>query len=270
MPLMMVAMHSPRASRISESSMEMVLGTPSMRFRPVMVLVMGLIEGEGGAELHLDLLGGALADEQVVLALDVGDDGLVHLVSGHADGARVDDAGEGDDGDVGGAAADIDDHVSAGLGDGEAGSDGGDHGLLDQVNFRGFGAVGGVHDGALFYLGDLRGDADDDAGVDHHLAVVGLLDEVVQHLFGLLEVGDDAVLHGLDGDDVAGVRPSISLASLPTASTSPVIWLTAMMLGSLTIIPLPWAKTRVFAVPRSMARSDEKRLKRERMLCTRE
>ena len=37
-----------------------------------------------------------------------------------------------------------------------------------------------------------------------HLAVVRLLDEVVQHLFGDFEVGDDAVFHRLDGHDVAG------------------------------------------------------------------
>jgi hypothetical protein len=37
-----------------------------------------------------------------------------------------------------------------------------------------------------------------------HLAVVRLLDEVVQHLLGDFEVGDHAVLHGLDGHDVAG------------------------------------------------------------------
>src|SRR5579871_104652 len=164
----------------------------------------GLVEGEGGTELDFDLLGGALTDEQVVFALEVGHDRLVHLVPGHADGARVDDAGERDDGDVGGAAADVDDHIAAGLGDGKTGADGGDHGLLDEVDLGGLGAVGGVHDGALFYLCDLRGHADDDARVHHHLAVVGLLDEVVQHLFGVAEVGDDAVLHGLDGDDVAG------------------------------------------------------------------
>src|SRR6202050_3343036 len=63
---------------------------------------------------------------------------------------------------------------------------------------------------------------------------------------------------------VPGVRPNISLASLPTASTSPVFLLMATMDGSLTTMPLPLAKTRVLAVPRSMARSDEKRLKRER------
>src|SRR5438093_1470120 len=61
-----------------------------------------------------------------------------------------------------------------------------------------------------------------------------------------------------------GVRPSISFASLPTASTFPVFWLIATMEGSLTTIPLPLAKTIVLAVPRSIARSLENRLRRER------
>src|SRR5271168_697199 len=61
-----------------------------------------------------------------------------------------------------------------------------------------------------------------------------------------------------------GVRPSISLASLPTASTSPVVLLIATIDGSLTTIPFPLAKTNVLAVPRSMARSDENRLNRDR------
>src|SRR5450755_3427719 len=69
---------------------------------------------------------------------------------------------------------------------------------------------------------------------------------------------------GLMATMLPGVRPSISLASLPTASTSPVFLLSATMDGSLTTMPLPLAKTRVFAVPRSMARSDEKRLNKER------
>src|SRR6185437_6443509 len=58
-----------------------------------------------------------------------------------------------------------------------------------------------------------------------------------------------------------GVRPTISLASLPTASTSPLVLLMATMDGSFTTTPLLLAKTSVFAVPRSMARSEEIRLK---------
>jgi hypothetical protein len=58
-----------------------------------------------------------------------------------------------------------------------------------------------------------------------------------------------------------GVRPNISLASRPTASTALVILLMATMEGSETTMPRPLAKTRVLAVPRSIARSLEKRLK---------
>src|SRR5687768_6780808 len=63
-----------------------------------------------------------------------------------------------------------------------------------------------------------------------------------------------------------GVRPSISLASRPTASTRPLILLIATIEGSLTTMPLPRAYTQVLAVPRSIARSLEKREKTERRL----
>ena len=78
------------------------------------------------------------------------------------------------------------------------------HRFLDQVHFAGLGAVGAVLHGALLDLRDLGRHADDDARTDPDVAVVRLLDEVGQHLLGDLEVGDDAVLHRLDGDDVAG------------------------------------------------------------------
>src|SRR5205814_1323050 len=101
-----------------------------------------LIQRITGADLDLDLLGGAFADQQVVLALEVIHDGLIHLIAGHAHGARINDAAERDDGDVGGAAADIHHHVAAGLGDGQSGANSGHHGLLHQMHFAGFGAVG--------------------------------------------------------------------------------------------------------------------------------
>ena len=155
-----------------------------------------------GADFHLDLFRRALADQQVVFALQVIHDGFVHLIAGHTHGTRIDDAAQRDDCDVGGAAADVDDHVAAGFGDGQTGADRGDHGLLDEVNFTRLGAIGGVHDRALFDLRDFGRHADHDARMHQHLAVVRLLNEVVQHLLGDFEVGDDAVFHGLDGDDV--------------------------------------------------------------------
>ena len=54
-----------------------------------------------------------------------------------------------------------------------------------------------------------------------------------------------------------GVRPSIFLASEPTASTLPVLADMATTEGSLHTMPLPLTYTSVLAVPRSMAMSFE-------------
>src|SRR5581483_4540277 len=72
---------------------------------------------------------------------------------------------------------------------------------------------------------------------------------------------------GLMATIFPGVRPSISLASLPTASTSPLFLFKATMEGSFTTMPLPRAYTRVLAVPRSIAKSLENMLKSDRTLC---
>src|ERR1044071_4546171 len=62
---------------------------------------------------------------------------------------------------------------------------------------------------------------------------------------------------GLIATMLPGVRPSMSLASLPTASTRPFTLLIATIDGSLTTMPLPRAYTHVLAVPKSIARSLE-------------
>src|SRR5687767_15961084 len=71
---------------------------------------------------------------------------------------------------------------------------------------------------------------------------------------------------GLIATMLPGVRPSISLASRPTASTRPFNLLIATMDGSFTTIPFPRAYTQVLAVPRSIARSLENNENRERRL----
>src|SRR5690606_8794866 len=147
------------------------------------------------------------ADEQVVRLLDVLDDRVVHLVAGDANGLAVNDAGKRDDGNVGGAPADVDDHVARRLGDRHPGPDRRRHGLFHEVDLTGLRAIGAVLHRALFDLGDLARHADHDAGPDPDVAVVGLLDEVGEHLLGDFEVRDDTVLHRLDRHDVAG-RPA--------------------------------------------------------------
>ena len=48
-----------------------------------------------------------------------------------------------------------------------------------------------------------------------HFAAVRLLNEVIQHGFGHFEIGDYSVLHGPDGDDVAGRAAQHFLRLLP-------------------------------------------------------
>src|SRR5690606_26789660 len=96
--------------------------------------------GEGRADGVLDVLGGLLADQHAVVATDVVDDGFVELVAADADRTLVDHAAQRNDADLGGAAADVDDHRARGFGNRQAGADRGGHGLLDQVDLGGAGA----------------------------------------------------------------------------------------------------------------------------------
>src|SRR5207237_9914032 len=86
----------------------------------------------GRADLLLDALGAAFADQEVMVAADIRDDRLVHLVAADPHRAGIDDAAEREDRDLGRAAADIDDHRAGRLGHGQAGADRRRHRLLDQ------------------------------------------------------------------------------------------------------------------------------------------
>src|SRR3712207_1769844 len=62
---------------------------------------------------------------------------------------------------------------------------------------------------------------------------------------------------------LAGVRPTIRFASAPTARIRLVRGFIATTDGSLMTMPLPRTSTSVFAVPRSMPMSRERRPKTE-------
>src|SRR5262249_48472175 len=78
------------------------------------------------------------------------------------------------------------------------------HRLLDDEDLGGAGAERRVLHRALLDLRDARRHRDDDPRPDEEGPAVRLLDEMIEHLLRDLEVGDDAVLHRPDRDDVAG------------------------------------------------------------------
>ena len=165
----------------------------------------------GRADLDLDLLGSPLTDEQVVLALDEGDDGLIEHITGHAHAAGSHDAAQRDDGDLRRAAADIHDHAAGGLADGQACTDGSCHGLLNDRHLTGTSLQGSLAHSAALHLGNAGGNADDHPGTREHTVAAGLFEEVLQHIGGDVEIGDDAVLQGTHRHDAAGGTADDSL-----------------------------------------------------------
>ena len=140
-----------------------------------------------------------------MVAADVGDDRLVHLVAADAHRARIDDAAERQHGDFRRAAADIDDHRAGRLRvTGRSGADRRRHRLFDQIDAPRAGRQRRFLNGAAFDRGRARGHADDDHRIGEGAAVMHLADEVLDHLLGDFEVGDDAVAHRADRFDVAG------------------------------------------------------------------
>ena len=142
-------------------------------------------ERDGAADGDLQLLGGAVADDQVVAALHVGGDCVVEAVAGDADGLGDDDAVHRDHGGLGAATADVHDHVALRAVDGDAGADRGGERLRDEVRgAAGAGSLGGVLDGALLDAGDAGGDADHDLWLDERHAADHAPDEVAEHRLG--------------------------------------------------------------------------------------
>src|SRR5690625_4692431 len=89
---------------------------------------------KSGADLLLDGFGGGLANQHVVLAAHVVDDGFVEGVATGAYGFGVNDAVERNDRDFGGAATDVQHHGAAGVADRNAGADGGSDWFVNQIH----------------------------------------------------------------------------------------------------------------------------------------
>ena len=157
----------------------------------------------GRPDLDLDFFRRTLANEQAEGLADVAGNRVVNGIAARADGTGDDDAAEGNDGDFARTAADIDDHAARRFLHRQARADGGSHGFLNQVGFAGAGLDGRVHHGTLLHFRDAARHADDDTGAQERMPAQGPVNEILQHGLGDVEISDDAVLHGTDGNDVA-------------------------------------------------------------------
>ena len=118
------------------------------------------------------------------------------IVAGHFDGVVRHDAAHGDDGNLRGAATDVDHHVAFGRIDIEADADGRGHGFEDEVDVTSAGMLGRVAHGTEFHFGRSGRHTDDhaDRGGEEASAGVDHADESAHHLFASVEVGNDAIV----------------------------------------------------------------------------
>src|SRR5690606_10869099 len=159
----------------------------------------------GRADELLDPLRRAFADEQVMIAADIGDNRLIHLVAADADAFRIDNAAERDGSNFRRPAADLDAHRARRLGYGETGADCGGHRLVDQDRLAGAGILGGLFDGFTLDRRGAGGNADDDQRPREAAAAVHLVNEVADHFLGYLEFGYDPVAARPDHYAVTGI-----------------------------------------------------------------
>ena len=165
-----------------------------------------VLEGQDGADLNLDDLCRALADLDAEQIAQVHGDGFVHAVARKAKARGRHDAAQGDDGHLGGAAADVDDHRACRFGDGQIGAHRRSHRLFDKVRLAGTRLDGGLEDGALLDGRGAAGNADDNArlGLPRVLADRRLVDERREHGLRHVVVGDDAVFERMLGGERLG------------------------------------------------------------------
>ena len=125
------------------------------------------------------------------------------MVAGHADAGGLDLAAEAQHGDVGGAAADVDDHPAIRHGDVDAGAEGCGDRLINKVDLTRTGSHDGLHHSVALDAGNGGRHADGHPGLDH-VGAVDLIDEAADELPGHGVVADDAILQREDGGDVVG------------------------------------------------------------------
>src|SRR5215467_7426991 len=157
----------------------------------------------GRSHGHLDLFRCPLTERERILLLAEVDDRLVELVAADPDRLRGHDAAERDNRDLGGASANVDDHVPGRLVDGQASADRRRHRLLDDVDPARTRLMPRFLHGALLDSGDSARYRDDDSRLGEPATMVNFLNEIAEHSLGDVKVGNDTVLQRTDGDDIA-------------------------------------------------------------------
>ena len=138
-----------------------------------------------------------------MLAAQVADDRLVHPVATNADRARINNVAQRQNRNLGGAAANIDNHVAGGVCDRHSGTNRRRNRFGNQSRTPRTGGQNRGADCTLFNRGRAVGHTNNDLGFAECRAFVHLADEMFDHLFGTVEIGNHPLAHRPDRLDAA-------------------------------------------------------------------
>ena len=134
----------------------------------------------------------------------------VQCITCHTQRGACNNAAKGNDSNLACAAADINNHAAGRLCNGQTCTNCRCHGFFNQIGVLFLGACGNgsLQNGALFYLCYAGRHTDYNARLGpKERAYIRLIDEITQHSLCYVKVCDNAVLHGADGNDIAGGTP---------------------------------------------------------------
>ena len=180
----------------------------------------------GRADVDLQFLCRARADEQVVLLAHEVDDRVVKRIAAHVKDIPHDLMAEGEHGHVGAPAADIHIHAAIRLVDAHARTDGGSHALIHRQHAAHTRVNQHIHKGLPLAGGHAAGQCQQDARPERRSLAHHLAHKVAQHLAEQIKAADTALaerlLHNQAGRRTA-VHPARLLAHGNHIARLPVI-----------------------------------------------
>ena len=155
--------------------------------------------------MDFDFLGRALTDRQIKVLLNILHNGIVHFITGHPHRMNGYQTTQRDQTNLGGAAADIHDHIADRLHHRQARPDSRRHRFFNQVGFLGTGIQRRLTDRSLLHRGNTGGHTNNNSRPRENRAIFNrLVDKILQHTLCDVKIGNHAVLNRANSHDVAG------------------------------------------------------------------
>ena len=183
-----------------------------------------LIQRHGGSKVFLDILRRLAADQNAAFAPEIIGDGVVEFIASHLDALGNDQAAEGDDRDIGGPCADVDDQVPDRVINRQTRTDGSGKRLLDQEDMLRSGHAYGFGQRFAVYIVQPTGDGDDDLRLPEIRNANRFPDEIFKHQFGNVKISNLAIADRRDGNQGIRRAPVQEAGFIPDGTDSMAVF----------------------------------------------